>query len=484
MGINNIPLELRQLDQWVIWKADKKPRNPHNNQLASVSNPRTWGTFKEAVQAVKDYGAKGVGFVFAEDDPYCGIDLDKVISEDGVIDPEAQSIIDKLDSYAEVSQSGLGIHIIVRAKKPSNRCRKDWAEIYETGRYFALTGDLWGGRATIEDRQEELDWLCQETFGRQPDAEPVPVDDLVLDSNVEPPEDKLAELLEDDDAKKVWEHRARLKSISEYDWRLALAAIEAGWEDQEIADLIIAFRRQHGTADDLAKALRKDYIPNTIAKARAEMKGAGVLALLPFKVAKVLQYGEQDSEIFLVLDGGKEISMGATDRYVSPRLAQARLVENQLGLPSKALKRWNDIVLALQPLMEIVHSTTREEDAVSRLDDYISSRITLPKIESDDDIRKMFGTGLHSIAEDKEGHLYLRLSDITRYFRVHSGMPSINTKTVSRDLLRLGFEKRKFRIKGGKQIRLWISPPGYTNIGEDGEGDERDGEGDNRASFR
>lgn len=470
MNLDNVPLELRHLAQFVIWKADKKPRNPHNNQLADVSDPTTWGTFPEACKAKEDYRAKGVGFVFTEDDPYCGIDLDKVIDEDGVIDPEAQSIIDELDSYAEVSQSGLGIHIIVRAEKPSNRCRKDWVEIYETGRYFAITGNLWEGRATIEDRQEALDWLCQETFGDQADAEPVSIDELVLLPDAEPPEDKLAELLEDDGAKKLWEHGARLPSLSEYDWRLALAAIEAGWEDQEIADLIIAFRRQHGKADDLAKALRKGYVTSTIAKARAEMRGAGVLALLPFKVAKVLQYGEQDSEIFLVLDNGKEISMGTTDRYVSPRLAQARLIENQLGLPLKALKRWNDIILALQPLMEVVETTTREEDTKAWLGDYISSRIVLPRIESDSDIGEMFRSGLNSMADDKEGRLYLRLSDVTRYSAVHCGLRGVNTKSVSRDLRRVGFEPRKIRVKGGKQVRIWISPPGFVSADKGGSG--------------
>jgi hypothetical protein len=339
-------------------------------------------------------------------------------------------------------------------------------EVYDSGRYFILTGDLWQDRGVIKDRQSELDSLYEETFGEQPDAEPVPVDELTLDSDAEPPEDKLAELLEDDDFKKVWEHRARLGSMSEYDWRLACAAVEANWENQEIANLLIKFRSEHGNAEDFKKALRKDYIPNTIAKARAEAKGVGVLALLPFKVVKVLQYGEEDSEIILVLDSGKQISMGTTDRYVSSRLAQARLIENQLGLPSKALKRWNEIILALQPLMEIIETTDRKADTRAWLNDYISSRITLPRIEEDTNIGKMFGSGLNSIAKDGEGRLYLRLSDITRYCRAHTGLPNINTKTVARDLVRLGFSKlSKVSVTEEgrrRQFNLWVSPSGFV----------------------
>jgi hypothetical protein len=165
-NLNNIPLELRKLNQWLIWKADKKPRNPRNSTLASVSDPSIWTSYNDACKGAKDYKA-GLGFVFTENDPYCAIDLDKVIDDDGVIAPWAQEIIDKLDSYTEVSQSGHGIHIIVRGKKPGEESKKDGVEIYDQGRYFALTGNLWQDRAAINDRQAELDWLYERTFGEK-----------------------------------------------------------------------------------------------------------------------------------------------------------------------------------------------------------------------------------------------------------------------------------------------------------------------------
>jgi putative DNA primase/helicase len=165
-NLSNIPAGLRKLPQFVIYKkGDKRPYNPRNNQPASVNDPKTWDSFENACKAMKDYRAKGVGFVFTEDDDDCGIDLDKVIDEKGAINPEAQAIIDKLDSYTEVSQSGRGIHIIVKGSKPASACKKEGVEVYDHGRYFALTGNLWQDRGTINERQEGLDWLFQEKFG-------------------------------------------------------------------------------------------------------------------------------------------------------------------------------------------------------------------------------------------------------------------------------------------------------------------------------
>jgi putative DNA primase/helicase len=150
-NFSNIPAELRELERWVLWNKDKHPLQP-SGKPASVSDPSTWSSFGEVMSAYRNRSITGkpflgVGFVFTENDPYCGIDLDGVMDENGVIKPEAQTIIDKMDSYTEVSQSGHGIHIIVKGKKPSNWCRRENVEIYDKGRYFALTGNLWQKRS-------------------------------------------------------------------------------------------------------------------------------------------------------------------------------------------------------------------------------------------------------------------------------------------------------------------------------------------------
>jgi putative DNA primase/helicase len=108
----------------------------------------------------------GVGFVFAEDDPFAGIDLDHCRdSETGAVAPWAQKIVDALDSYTEVSPSGTGLHIFVKATLPGRNNRKGPVEMYESRRYFTLTGNhLEGTPAEIHERQDVLERLYRHIF--------------------------------------------------------------------------------------------------------------------------------------------------------------------------------------------------------------------------------------------------------------------------------------------------------------------------------
>jgi hypothetical protein len=94
---------------------------------------------------------------------------------------------------------------------------------------------------------------------------------LALSSDLEPPADKLACLM---DAVPAFARSWRLQrtdfkggdqSASVYDQSLASWAAQAGWTDQEIAALLVAHRRE--TGQDLK--LRQDYYQRTIAKARS-----------------------------------------------------------------------------------------------------------------------------------------------------------------------------------------------------------------------
>lgn len=118
-----IPECLKEADQWVVWKrvpkdngkSDKIPYNPKTKLKARHSDPATWGTFDEALKG----GFDGAGFVFTEYDPYTGIDFDDCRDpETGVIQDWAQKWIDLFSSYSEISQSGKGIHIIIKGRLP------------------------------------------------------------------------------------------------------------------------------------------------------------------------------------------------------------------------------------------------------------------------------------------------------------------------------------------------------------------------------
>jgi len=167
MNVNGekIPQALRSKAQWVAWRIEvregkptKVPVDPHTGTYGSCSDPTTWGTFEHATRCFEIGNHDGVGFVFSASDPFAGIDLDKCRDpEKGVIEPWAQEIIRNLGSYTEISPSGTGVHIFVMAKLPMGRRRKGRIEMYDSGRYFTVTGaQLKGTPSTIEERTKEV----------------------------------------------------------------------------------------------------------------------------------------------------------------------------------------------------------------------------------------------------------------------------------------------------------------------------------------
>jgi len=149
MDIDKIPQEIKDHPQWVVWKLeerDGKPTKPPYdaktaNKRASHSDPLTWGTFENAVKAL-ERGFDGIGFVFSEDDPFCGIDLDDCrVTISGEIKSWALKLIKEFDSYTEVSPSGTGLKIFIKGKLPGGGIKTKHVEVYDKLRFFTVTGD-------------------------------------------------------------------------------------------------------------------------------------------------------------------------------------------------------------------------------------------------------------------------------------------------------------------------------------------------------
>ncbi len=180
-----IPELLCGQPQWVCWryywnkkKWTKVPINAATGRKASSTDAATWTTFEKATQALgADDSLDGVGFVFSEDDPYCGIDLDDCIDKDGNLSSEALGIIQALNSYCEISPSGRGIKVFVRAVLPVGvrHVARDvpgmkQIELYDSRRYFTVTGQIHSGTvAQIGDRQGAVEALI-ERHGLNPPA--------------------------------------------------------------------------------------------------------------------------------------------------------------------------------------------------------------------------------------------------------------------------------------------------------------------------
>lgn len=169
-GVNrefqDIPEELKQLPNWLVWrfidkgkeKPAKVPFSVHGG-TAAVNDPATWGSFEEAAAIYEKGNCSGIGFVFTNT-PFVGIDIDGCINpEAGEITPEAADILKMAYSYTEVSQSGRGFHIILKGKLPDGRRRNGSFEMYGDGspRYFAITGNRWGDCAEISESQTAIE---------------------------------------------------------------------------------------------------------------------------------------------------------------------------------------------------------------------------------------------------------------------------------------------------------------------------------------
>lgn len=173
---DTIPTEVKERAQLVVFRYDwdagkrdwnKAPRTPQTGRLASSTAPSTWGTFDDARAAVERGNYDGIGYMFAVDDPYAGIDLDHCRNADtGELAAWAQAIVDAIPGYWEVSPRGEGIKAIVQATmRPNSRHKTPNVEMYDQGRYFTITGHLVPGTAgAIMECQDAFDALYRDTF--------------------------------------------------------------------------------------------------------------------------------------------------------------------------------------------------------------------------------------------------------------------------------------------------------------------------------
>lgn len=180
---HNIPAELTRLNQWCVWREEitdtgrptKVPYNPVSFQPVSSTDPLTWVSFDQALAGMGNGGWNGLGFVLSDADPYLFVDLDDPYA----IDPKTgqpkhadPSAIVKLQgevfqrfqgTYAELSPSGKGLHIIARGAVPSGR-RRHGVEIYSNARFMTMTGNVYAANPII-DMQPAATWLFNEMGG-------------------------------------------------------------------------------------------------------------------------------------------------------------------------------------------------------------------------------------------------------------------------------------------------------------------------------
>lgn len=257
----HLPNVLKGVPKWVVYGATgkgiplKKPYNPNTGQPARVDDPKTWATFEECEKSVDKGRYCGVGYVFTGD--YVVIDLDSVIDRKGNILPLAKEFIDTLDSYTERSRSRKGVHIIVkrgdfqitktRARLPVKSTELDRykreeldrttgeikvkvpeIEIYTTGRYVILTGDVMERRTIIKGNNQALKWIYN-TYIDPKDA-PKHVKSNTTTTRKEP---EALDALEESIMKRAYKGKNGKKIKALWD------GITTGYESQSEADLAL-----------------------------------------------------------------------------------------------------------------------------------------------------------------------------------------------------------------------------------------------------
>lgn len=193
---DDIPEELKKYKRWCTWKYEpRRINNPDDkptkipmgleDKWAKSDDPTTWMTFDEAVFAYNLGGCQGVGFFLGEEvneagevvDCWTGIDLDKCLNyETGEITKRAENVLKEFSTYRDVSPSGTGVKAICRGnmlcRGPNQTgVNMKWCEVYCHGRFFALTGHQWGDVNTVEECQDDIDWLVMEELEAGKEAE-------------------------------------------------------------------------------------------------------------------------------------------------------------------------------------------------------------------------------------------------------------------------------------------------------------------------
>ena len=75
------------------------------------------------------------------------------------------NIVQQLDSYTEISPSGTGLRIFIRAKLPPKDRKIGNFECYESGRYLTVTGHhVEGTPLSVEQRQLEMTQVHTDMF--------------------------------------------------------------------------------------------------------------------------------------------------------------------------------------------------------------------------------------------------------------------------------------------------------------------------------
>jgi len=211
---------------------------------------------------------------------------------------------------------------------------------------------------------------------------------IKLQKVAEPPQDRLDQLIEiDNDFKAAWTkvtRKGKDNSASGYHMIMTIIALRAGWSDQEIANLLIAWNRRHGL--DLEKITKRaDYMVRTIENARGKVsekiaeeytkdlkdtsgskyeetlaesrkkKGLEVISHhLGFKIFKMIKYVQEKKPRYKMESTEGDIMFTGPDEiHMKSKFEQRILAETNRAI-SLSVKNFQILKETYKPIMEEV----------------------------------------------------------------------------------------------------------------------------------
>lgn len=168
---SDYPQELTDRPQWLVWRyvnktPGKKPSKmpyyvngqprgwpngrPHDGKATESQPQHQQGAMEDRAELV-DFDAAliaahagrydGVGFAFLPGDGLIGIDLDKVVGYDDDRDDLGRSLIEGCQTFAELSPSRTGLHIIGRGTLRTFKSNDVGIEVFCGSQFFTMPGE-------------------------------------------------------------------------------------------------------------------------------------------------------------------------------------------------------------------------------------------------------------------------------------------------------------------------------------------------------
>lgn len=494
-----LPQSMLEQSRWVNWKfkqhrgkTTKMPYDVPKKCGASTKNPAAWYTYEQCCNNIETNPILGIGFVFVP--PFIGIDIDHCI-DDGVINLYAREVLKKFPhTYAEISPSGTGIHLIVQGVYPSDLGHKFMSEkmgtleIWTTERYFTVTGNRIENAPLVVQHvsEEDLLWLvakftpkatqksinCVGGVGDQgpagaedygdgtPLGKGTPVFDMLCANNL--------------NWESTWNRVRRPEGLkgdrsdSAVDMSLARMARQAGLDRSYMYSLLVGWRTEHNlpikhhalvltveTAHKEFVETEQDRILDDPELVEPLGRLAVVHKLIHLPIVRLVQMGRGEAHYRAHLATGVVLDFGnyagfknaeKWERYVWEYAGKHLFTEK---------KRWAKICRLLLTLCEVEETEEMSGTAETQawLDNYLSDLMHHPATVD---------TLKHASPFVDENGSHLQLDAFRSYARIHCQSPPITRSAMMGRLRVLAWAEVKLtRADGGRTItrNYWHKAP-------------------------